>query len=106
LRPCRGPVHQLSSVRTESGVLPEGGVYSGPGVEDGFFHPDVAGIGTHTIIYTYADTNTAARALAEQTVVVDVCAGIPENNNLQITALPNPDTGSFRLGAVRVRKKR
>jgi len=76
--------------------LPEGGVYSGPGVEEGFFHPDVAGIGTHTIIYTYADTN-GCETFAEQTVVVDVCAGIPEFTGVQIAALPNPTQGQVRL---------
>lgn len=35
-----------------TGESPEGGFYSGPGVEDGSFDPAIAGPGTHTITYT------------------------------------------------------
>lgn len=33
------------------GGMPEGGAYSGPGVVDGVFYPDLAGVGTHLIEY-------------------------------------------------------
>ncbi len=36
-----------------TGAVPAGGVYSGPGVSDGWFDPEVAGVGTHGIGYTY-----------------------------------------------------
>ncbi len=36
-----------------SGALPEGGVYSGPGVSEGMFDPASADIGTHTITYVF-----------------------------------------------------
>ena len=36
-----------------SGGSPEGGTFSGPGVNDGTFSPEVAGVGTHMITYTY-----------------------------------------------------
>ncbi len=32
---------------------PAGGTFSGPGVADGVFDPDVAGVGTHTITYEF-----------------------------------------------------
>ena len=35
--------------------FPEGGVYSGQGVSDGFFDPNEAGYGSHTITYTYSN---------------------------------------------------
>jgi PKD repeat protein len=76
--------------------IPAGGIYSGPGVTDGFFYPDVAGIGTHTLVYTYTDENGCAKS-AEQTMVVDACTGLPENGDVQIVTLPNPTQGSFRL---------
>jgi PKD repeat protein len=76
--------------------LPAGGTYSGPGVDNGFFHPDVAGIGTHTLVYTYADEN-GCENFAEQTVIVDACTGVPENGGMQIITVPNPTNGSFRL---------
>lgn len=34
-------------------ATPPGGTFSGPGVVDGIFYPDVAGVGTHTISYEY-----------------------------------------------------
>lgn len=76
--------------------VPSGGVYSGPGVTDGLFYPDVAGIGTHTLVYTYSDENGCANS-AEQTVIVDACTGLPENGIVQLVTLPNPTQGSFKL---------
>ncbi|KPK80046.1 MAG: hypothetical protein AMS27_17420, partial [Bacteroides sp. SM23_62_1] len=38
-----------------TGGSPAGGIYSGPGVAGGIFDPVAAGIGTHTITYTYSD---------------------------------------------------
>jgi PKD repeat protein len=75
---------------------PAGGVYSGPGVTDGIFYPDVAGIGTHTLIYAYTDANGCANS-AEQTVTVDACTGVPENGGVQVMTLPNPTQGTFKL---------
>jgi PKD repeat protein len=74
---------------------PEGGTYSGPGVEDNMFDPFLAGIGEHTLLYTYADTNDCENS-AEQSVIVDACTGIPEQE-ANITALPNPTKGTFQL---------
>ena len=36
-----------------SGGNPSGGVFSGVGVENGFFNPKNAGLGVHNITYTY-----------------------------------------------------
>jgi uncharacterized repeat protein (TIGR01451 family) len=36
---------------------PAGGTYSGPGVSAGNFNPSVAGVGTHTLTYTYGNAN-------------------------------------------------
>jgi len=40
-----------------TGGMPEGGTYSGTGVNDGWFDPGVAGAGDHIITYTYTDGN-------------------------------------------------
>ena len=40
---------------TLTGASPSGGMYSGTGVSSGIFDPAVAGVGTHTITYTYTD---------------------------------------------------
>jgi len=41
-----------------TGGLPEAGAYSGQGVSGGVFYPAGAGIGMHTISYTYTDPET------------------------------------------------
>ncbi|MEM8906587.1 MAG: hypothetical protein AAGD05_01970, partial [Bacteroidota bacterium] len=42
---------------TLSGGSPIGGIYSGPNVSGSIFNPAAAGVGTHTITYTYTDAN-------------------------------------------------
>ncbi|MDF2456562.1 MAG: Kelch repeat type 1-containing protein [Cytophagaceae bacterium] len=54
-----------------TGGTPEGGVYSGPGVSDGIFDPAAAGVGTHTITYTYNSCSTPAT----KTIVVSAGGG-------------------------------
>jgi gliding motility-associated-like protein len=49
--------------------LPAGGVYSGTGVTGSDFDPSIAGVGTHTITYTYNDLNgCSATASADITL--------------------------------------
>jgi PKD repeat protein len=75
-----------------TGGLPEGGIYSGTGVEEGFFYPEIAGLGTHEITYSYTDENGCENAVVEM-IEVDLCAGVfnPESNIMNI--FPNPSTG-------------
>ena len=76
-----------------SGGLPEGGEYSGPGVESGWFNPANAGAGTHTITYTYADANNCENS-ATETILVDPCTGVIEMDELSgIKIYPNPTNG-------------
>jgi len=74
---------------------PAGGVYSGPGVSNGMFYPDVAGPGLHQITYNYTDLNGCTNS-AEQAIWVDECTGITENNR-GFSILPNPGTGVFKI---------
>ncbi len=62
------------------GGLPEGGVYSGPGVDAGEFDPSVAGIGEHVIAYEYTDLNGCFGS-AETTIEVLPLPGKPEAIN-------------------------
>jgi hypothetical protein len=49
---------------------PAGGTYSGPGVSSaGMFTPLTAGVGTHTITYTYSDVNTCVNTATTDIVV-------------------------------------
>lgn len=80
-----------------TGGMPEGGVYSGPGVTNGWFDPATAGLGEHTITYTYEDVNGCDNFAAE-TILVDPCTGIGESSVEDgITVYPNPNTGSFTI---------
>ncbi|MEJ5244805.1 MAG: T9SS type A sorting domain-containing protein [Bacteroidota bacterium] len=45
---------------TLSGATPAGGVYSGNGVVNGVFYPAQAGVGNHTITYTYQSVGCTA----------------------------------------------
>jgi hypothetical protein len=72
---------------------PHGGVYSGPGVLDGWFYPDVAGLGLHTIYYDYTDENGCSDQAGQQ-VFVDACTGI-EAPEKTFTVFPNPGKGDF-----------
>ena len=46
-----------SSPVVMTGGYPVGGSYSGTGISDSLFDPSIAGVGTHTITYTYNDGN-------------------------------------------------
>ncbi len=57
---------------------PTGGVYSGPGVTDDgngmtySFDPAAAGVGTHTITYTFTDTNGCSGSATDDVEVFDL----------------------------------
>ena len=53
-------------------------------------------MGTHTITYTYSDA-AECENFAESTIVVDICDGINEYGNLDLTVTPNPNDGIFTL---------
>ena len=75
---------------------PEGGEYSGANVEDGWFYPELAGVGTHLLTYTYTDGN-GCENFAEREVVVDDCTGIGNTGNSSVSVTPNPGKGVFEL---------
>jgi uncharacterized protein (TIGR02145 family) len=49
------------------GGIPPGGTYSGPGVSNGYFYPNIAGTGTKTITYSY--TNYALCSASAQSLI-------------------------------------
>ncbi|NUM51551.1 MAG: PKD domain-containing protein [Flavobacteriales bacterium] len=76
---------------------PNGGVYSGPGVNGNIFDPQLAGIGTHVVTYSYTDGNGCSNH-ADFIVVVDECLGITNDNPLKsISIFPNPTKGEIRI---------
>jgi len=80
-----------------TGGSPSGGTYSGPGVSNGIFSPAVAGLGTHTITYTYTDLNLCEN-FAENTITVTEFTGIFGNSITSgISIQPNPSHGKFNV---------
>ncbi|MFN8243188.1 MAG: PKD domain-containing protein [Ferruginibacter sp.] len=64
------PPFQITQA-SEVGGVPGSGVFSGPGITPGgIFSPQVAGIGTHTIKYTYTSTAAGCVDTLSQTITV------------------------------------
>ena len=80
-----------------TGGSPAGGTYSGPGVSGGMFDAVAAGLGLHTITYTYTDT-AGCTGSANSQVLVDVCNGITSATSAAyMTLYPNPTEGDFTI---------
>ena len=82
-----------------TGGSPNGGVYSGNGVSGGNFDPSVAGIGNHTITYTFTDVNGCTDS-SSQTITVNACTAVNDlQDGAQFTVFPNPSAGTINLVA-------
>jgi gliding motility-associated-like protein len=66
---------------TLNGATPAGGTYSGPGISGGIFDPKIAGVGTHTITYTYTDGVTLCTNQTQQNLTVYNTPTITANAN-------------------------
>lgn len=82
---------------------PAGGTYSGNGVTSNNFNPSTAGLGTHSISYSYTDGNGCSNS-ANQSIVVG-CAGLEDELLSSILVFPNPTSGvitvsGFEAGEV------
>ena len=77
---------------------PAGGVFLGPGVSGSTFDPAAAGVGTHTITYTYVDGNDCINT-AGQCTDVTVNAGVGGNAMTTggVRVFPNPNRGQFTV---------
>jgi hypothetical protein len=74
-----------------SGGSPAGGTYSGTAVTNGNFSPAIAGAGKFAITYSYTDGN-GCEAAATDSVIVNVCSGIEDVNEVlgKVLVSPNP----------------
>ncbi|MBE0639423.1 MAG: T9SS type A sorting domain-containing protein [Bacteroidales bacterium] len=93
------PVCDYTAPFALSGGSPEGGVYSGTGVENGIFNPQLAGVGEHIISYEYVDVNGCA-GLAEQMLMVEICTGLVEGDELKTAVYPNPSSGEVFVSST------
>ncbi len=75
---------------------PSGGSFSGPGVYAGEFDPQTAGTGSHTITYSYTDSNGCTGS-TDSTVIVEDCAtDLAERSEKgQLALRPNPSEGNM-----------
>ena len=79
-------------------LLPIGGVLAGPGVSGNLFYPNVAGLGSHNLTYTYTDTTAACFTTANVEVDVVLCTGIENIEGLtQLTVFPIPFNNLFGI---------
>lgn len=80
-------------------ATPVGGTFSGAGVTGSVFSPAAAGVGTHTISYSYTNTdNCSATSIVSNTV--SACTGIEELNSSTFALYPNPANGAFFINAT------
>lgn len=79
-----------------TGGTPAGGTYSGDAVTAGFFDPSLAVIGDNIVTYYYADMHNCA-GVASDTLRVEICEGIEQENLSRITIAPNPSSGWIHL---------
>jgi hypothetical protein len=76
---------------------PSGGAFSGPGVTGSSFNPTTAGVGTHTITYTFTDANGCTYSNTSQTTV-GPCVGIATTESVSgMNVYPNPTQDIFYL---------
>lgn len=92
-------VCDYTPVFTLTGGLPAGGTYSGTGVGTGLFDPSFAGLGTHTITYSYVDVNGCENS-ATQSITIDGCLGVDELSSVQVTLFPNPANSEFSISGT------
>lgn len=83
-----------------TGGTPTGGTYSGTGVSGGNFDPAAAGLGSETITYSYTDATTTCSNTATNTILVEACLGLEDNEISTVSVYPNPTDGKLMLSNV------
>lgn len=78
---------------------PASGIFSGTGVTGTVFTPSSAGIGTHTVTYSYTNASNCT-ASASSIATVSACTGIEELEATTLSIYPNPGTGVFKIRAT------
>lgn len=83
-----------------SGGTPSGGTYSGPGVEDDQFFPSVAGVGVHTLTYTYTSGQGCSVATQAAIEVQDCTTAGQQPGEYEFLLYPNPASNKLYLQSV------
>jgi len=82
--PSYNPVCVLAPAFALAGATPAGGTYSGLGVSNNMFNPSVAGVGTHTITYTYTDNFGCTNSATFTIVVTPATVIITHPQNISV----------------------
>lgn len=93
---------------TVTGATPEGGVYTGPGMVSDKFFPDMAGVGSHEVTYTYINGNNCVSQCTFNIVVnplptlicpndFSVCI---DNGPIDLSQIAVPSGGNFEGAGV------
>lgn len=81
-----------------TGGLPVGGSWSGTGVEGSTFFSEGLAAGTYTITYTVEDDGTCViGGSATDEIEVEICSGINELSDKQISLFPSVTTGIISI---------
>ncbi len=75
-----------------SGATPSGGSWTGPGLTGSLFSPSSAGLGVHTLLYSYTDPNNCSYL---DTLVISVIAQPTPNFGMDVTLGCSPLTVTF-----------
>ncbi len=82
-------------------ATPTGGTYSGTGVSNNTFNPSVAGVGEHTITYTYTDANGCTNSVEFTiTVLPTPVVTVPDDMIVCIDANPVTLSGATPVGGI------
>lgn len=81
---------------------PAGGAFTGPGVSGSIFNPSTAGIGTHTITYSYTDGNGCNGSTTVIAIVTDCTSGVDEIGLDGVSLFPNPNEGIFMISGLKI----
>lgn len=77
---------------------PAGGLFFGPGVSGYQFDPSTAGVGNHTIVYTYVDGNDCIGSYGLCTTVSLTVGGSDGDlQSIGVDVYPNPSNGDFMV---------
>lgn len=79
---------------------PVGGTFTGPGVTGSQFDPSVAGVGNHTITYSYTESTNGCTGTTTLSLTVEACASLGEVEEANIELYPNPNTGEFNISGL------
>jgi hypothetical protein len=82
-------------------ATPVGGTFTGgPEVTAGVFDPEIAGVGSHPVLYSYTDANSCTNTFI-QMINVEDCTGIEENESIaEVNIYPNPTSGMFNISVT------